>query len=116
MRCGFPMSLTGENSISHVFRSGGFLKNEKPHPRGELETRFYKPACAPSYWNKLKGARQDIEYWIVGAPISLDISAGYPTTILATVVRQNTPLMNAPSPVCDKPFCVLYINQESLER
>jgi hypothetical protein len=72
--------------------------------------------CDPSYWNKLRGARQDIEFWIVGGPISLDSGAGYPTAILATVVRQNTPLMNAPSPVCDKPFCVLYVNQESLER
>ena len=70
--------------------------------------------CDPTYWRKLEGARQDIEYWIVGGPMMIGSDSAHPTAILATVVRQNSPLTNAPAPVCDKPFCVLYINQESL--
>jgi hypothetical protein len=103
----------------YIYRANGGGPNTCTFQDGTtfyLGTTRANYLCDPSYWNKLEGARQDIEYWIVGGPMSLDSSAGYPTAILATVVRQNAPLMNAPSPVCDKPFCVLYINQESLSR
>lgn len=70
--------------------------------------------CDPHLWNKDKGARQDLQYWIVGGPMALESGSGYPTVIYAAVVPQNTPLMNVPTPVCDKPFCVLYIQQVSL--
>lgn len=71
--------------------------------------------CDPSLWNKNKDARQDIQYWIMGGPMIFgQTDAMSPTGILATVVQQNTPLTNAPLPVCGKPFCVLYIQQEGL--
>jgi hypothetical protein len=70
--------------------------------------------CDPSYWRKLKGSRQDTEYWILGGPIPLGDGSGQPTVIFATVVRQNAPLINAPTPVCEQAVCVLYIQQMSL--
>jgi hypothetical protein len=67
--------------------------------------------CDPSYWRNLKDARQDEEYWILGGPMPLDDGPGSQTVIFATVVRQNTPLMNVPTPVCERPVCVLYIQE-----
>jgi hypothetical protein len=72
--------------------------------------------CDSTYWRKLKDARQDLEYWILGGPMYMSDGSGFPTVIFATVVRQNGPLMNVPSPVCEQPVCVLTIQQMSITR
>ena len=72
--------------------------------------------CDPTYWRKLKDARQDLEYWILGSPMSLADGSGFRTVIFATVVRQNSPLTNVQSTVCEQPVCVLYIQEMSTTR
>ena len=70
--------------------------------------------CDPKLWTKQKDARQDVEYWLLGGPMPLNNPLSYTPVLLAAVVRQNVPLTNAPTPVCDKPVCVLYISQDTL--
>jgi hypothetical protein len=67
--------------------------------------------CDPTYWRNLAGAPQNQEYWILGGPMPMGVDSSTPTVIFATVVRQNTPLTNVPTPVCEQPVCVLYIQE-----
>jgi hypothetical protein len=71
--------------------------------------------CDPILWSKSKDSRHDVEFWIVGGPMFLDGGPGFRTVFLASVVRQSTPLGTwQGSPVCDKPVCILGIQQEDL--
>jgi hypothetical protein len=67
--------------------------------------------CDPTYWRNLAGAPQNREYWILGGPIRVGVDSSTPTVIFATVVRQSTPLMNVPTPVCEQSVCVLSIQE-----